>query len=153
MLNFSGGETIKISYVQLPKATYAKFKPQSVRFLDLTDPKVVLATELAKYVTFSQGDIFTFFYSEEEYAVEVTELKPAKACCVADCDLNVEFEAPTDYVEPVKINTEMPKAPELPLAKVILEKQFGHGNRLGGIKKSRERSKSSRKKSFTRNDC
>ena len=35
------GEVIKVEYVKLPIATFAKFQPQSVDFLDISNPKAV----------------------------------------------------------------------------------------------------------------
>ena len=35
------GDLIQVSYTSLPLATFSKFQPQSVDFLDITNPKAV----------------------------------------------------------------------------------------------------------------
>uniref|UniRef100_A0AC35UBR2 Ubiquitin fusion degradation protein 1 homolog n=1 Tax=Rhabditophanes sp. KR3021 TaxID=114890 RepID=A0AC35UBR2_9BILA len=139
-LSVGNGELIQISYIQLPKATYAKLKPQSTDFLDITDPRAVLETELSKYCTFTMGDILSFRYNDTEYKLKVVELKPANACCVIECDLNVDFDAPEGYVEPSiqKPSCEMPEAPELPFVKDVVMNSFhGSGCRLDGKEKKK----------------
>jgi hypothetical protein len=39
--NLEEGGVVTIVYRSLPVATYAKFKPQDVAFLDITDPRAV----------------------------------------------------------------------------------------------------------------
>ena len=45
----SEGDLVNIESATLPVATYAKFQPQTVDFLDITDPKAVY---LFKYYYF-----------------------------------------------------------------------------------------------------
>ena len=40
-LYLSEGDLVNIESATLPVATYAKFQPQTVDFLDITDPKAV----------------------------------------------------------------------------------------------------------------
>uniref|UniRef100_A0A0N5A3L4 Ubiquitin fusion degradation protein 1 homolog n=1 Tax=Parastrongyloides trichosuri TaxID=131310 RepID=A0A0N5A3L4_PARTI len=139
-LLLNDGDHVSIEYVQLPKASYAKLKPQSVDFLDITDPRAVLETELAKYCCFTINDLITFRYNDTDYSVKVIELKPANAVSVIECDLNVDFAPPEGYQEPEfnKPNSEMPEAPELPSYKEANAKVFqGTGVRLDGKDKKR----------------
>uniref|UniRef100_A0A0N5C2H0 Ubiquitin fusion degradation protein 1 homolog n=1 Tax=Strongyloides papillosus TaxID=174720 RepID=A0A0N5C2H0_STREA len=134
------GDLISIEYVQLPKATYAKLQPQSVEFLDITDPRAVLETELAKFCCFTINDLITFRYNDTDYSVKVIELKPANAVSVIECDLNVDFAPYVGYQEEESENKscEMPEAPELPSFKEINEKVFqGEGMRLDGKSKKK----------------
>uniref|UniRef100_A0A0K0ES12 Ubiquitin fusion degradation protein 1 homolog n=1 Tax=Strongyloides stercoralis TaxID=6248 RepID=A0A0K0ES12_STRER len=134
------GDLISVEYVQLPKATYAKLQPQSVDFLDITDPRAVLETELAKFCCFTINDLITFRYNDTDYSVKVVKLEPANAVSVIECDLNVDFAPPVGYQEEEseKKSTEMPEGPELPSFKEINAKIFqGEGIRLDGKTKKK----------------
>eukprot|EP00795_Rhopilema_esculentum_P015715 gene15715-7009_t len=69
------GDLVQVQSASLPVATYSKFQPQSVEFLDITNPKAV-------------------------YEILVMETKPAQAISIIECDMQVEFAAPVGYVEP-----------------------------------------------------
>uniref|UniRef100_A0A0N5CGG6 Ubiquitin fusion degradation protein 1 homolog n=1 Tax=Strongyloides papillosus TaxID=174720 RepID=A0A0N5CGG6_STREA len=134
-LSLSIGQIISIKYTSLPRATYAKLQPQSIDFLEISDPRAVLERELAKYSCFTINDKITFRYNDTDYEVAVVELKPSNAVCVVECDINVDFAPPVGYVEPENqlTSTEMPEAPELPSLKEVKSKIFqGSGFRLDG---------------------
>ena len=40
-LDLAEYDIVKVEYVSLPTAKFAKFQPQSVDFLDITNPKAV----------------------------------------------------------------------------------------------------------------
>lgn len=139
-LKLSEGVIIRIKYVSLPRATYAKLQPQSTDFLEISDPRAVLERELAKYSCFSINDKITFRYNDTDYEVSVVELKPSDAVCVVECDINVDFAPPVGYVEPEtqQTSTEMPDAPDLPSLKEAESRSFhGNGFRLDGKDKKK----------------
>lgn len=84
----------------LPVATFAKFQPHSVDFLDLTNPKAVLESRLRNFACLSSGDVVAITYNNKVYEMSVLETKPASAVSVIECDLNVDFAAPVGYQEP-----------------------------------------------------
>lgn len=51
------GDVVRTVYVNLPKATYAKFKPQSTDFLSISNPRAVLEVELRKFACLTKNDI------------------------------------------------------------------------------------------------
>jgi len=89
----------------LPRATFVKLQPQSVTFLDISNPKAVLEKTLRKYSAMTVGDTIVFKYNEKEYMLEVLELKPqsiARAVSIVEADVNVDFAPPPGYKEPTK---------------------------------------------------
>ncbi|XP_022696543.1 ubiquitin fusion degradation protein 1 homolog isoform X2 [Varroa jacobsoni] len=96
------GDLIEMVSVQLPIGTFARFQPQSVDFLDISDPRAVLERQLRNFACLSAGDVIAIEYNNHEYEVCVLETKPAEAISIVDCDLQVEFAAPVGYKEPPK---------------------------------------------------
>lgn len=101
-LYINHGDSIYIRNVALQKATFIKFKPE-IKFLDLSNPRAVLEYTLRTFSCVTIGDKLTFEYNNKEYILEVTDLKPKKACCIIEADIEVEFD------EPDKFNVDKPK--------------------------------------------
>lgn len=91
---------MKIKNVSLPKATFVKFRPQSVDFLDITNPRAVLERALRSFSCVTVGDQICIPYNDKYYFLDVREVKPADAACIIETDCNVDFEAPVGYVDP-----------------------------------------------------
>ena len=97
------GELVHIKSTTLPLGTFVKIQPQSVDFLDITDPKAVLEQALRNFSTLTTGDIFTIKYNSKLYDILVMETKPAgKGISIVETDLEVDFAAPKGYQEPEK---------------------------------------------------
>lgn len=80
----------------------AVFQPQSSTFLDISNPKAVLERSLRNYACITRGDVLSIPYNGAVLRLRVHSTKPARTINITDCDLNVDFLPPTDYVEPVK---------------------------------------------------
>ncbi|CAM9393991.1 unnamed protein product [Heterosigma akashiwo] len=93
------GGMIKIKNVSLPKATFCKLKPQSVDFLDISNPRAVLEHTLRGYSCVTKGDVVCIPYNEKNYYLEIREVQPADAACIIETDCNVDFEEPVGYQE------------------------------------------------------
>ncbi|CAG5124694.1 unnamed protein product [Candidula unifasciata] len=142
------GDFIQIDNVSLPVATYAKFQPQSVDFLDITNPKAVLENALRNFACLTQGDVVAIKYNDKEYELCVLESKPGKAVSIIECDMRVDFAPPVGYKEPGRItkpaeqmesaNTETDE----PDDELIFRPFAGEGNRLDGKRRSAESSSS-----------
>lgn len=91
---------VKIESVSLPVATFSKFQPQSVDFLDITNPKAVLENELRSFACLTTGDVIAISYNDRIYELCVLETKPGSAVSIIECDMNVDFAPPVGYVEP-----------------------------------------------------
>lgn len=101
------GHMIRVESTSLPVATYSKFQPQSVDFLDITNPKAVLENALRNFACLTAGDVIAIDYNDKVYEVCVLETKPGPAVSIIECDINLEFAAPVGYQEP-----ERPGIPE-----------------------------------------
>ena len=105
-LYINDGDSIYIRNVALQKASFIKFKPD-ITFLDLSDPRAILEYILRSFSCVTIGDKLTFEYNNKEYILEVTEVKPKKACCIIEADIEVEFDYPDKSIDKPKeeINT------------------------------------------------
>ncbi|KAJ3124454.1 ubiquitin fusion degradation protein [Nowakowskiella sp. JEL0407] len=96
------GALIRITNASLPLGTFVKIQPQSVDFLDISDPKAVLENALRNFTTLTKDDIITIKYNEKFYDILVMECKPVGkdgGISVIETDLEVDFAAPLGYVE------------------------------------------------------
>lgn len=98
------GSMIRVESAPLPVATFSKFQPQSVDFLDITNPKAVLENALRNFACLTAGDVVAIDYNSKVYELCVLDTKPGKAVSIIECDMNVEFEAPVGYKEPERPN-------------------------------------------------
>lgn len=96
------GSMINIESTSLPVATFSKFQPQSVDFLDITNPKAVLENALRNFACLTSGDVIAIDYNSRVYELCVLETKPGNAVSIIECDMNVDFEAPVGYQEPTR---------------------------------------------------
>lgn len=94
------GAMITISNVNLPKGTFVKFQPQSSDFLKISNPKAVLEATLRTFTCLTTGDTIAITYNDKAYYIDVLQVAPGNAISIIETDVNVEFEAPADYVEP-----------------------------------------------------
>lgn len=111
------GALVKIESVSLPVATFSKFQPQSVDFLDITNPKAVLENELRSFACLTTGDVIAISYNDRVYELCVLETKPGQAVSIIECDMNVDFAPPVGYVEPspeIKKEEPVKAAPVVP---------------------------------------
>jgi ubiquitin fusion degradation protein 1 len=100
------GSMIRIESTALPVATFSKFQPQSVDFLDISNPKAVLENALRSFSCLTAGDVIAIDYNDRLYELCVLETKPGDAVSITECDLNVEFAAPVGYKDPSQPNDE-----------------------------------------------
>lgn len=100
-LKLSEGESIQLFGTRLPKGKFVKLQPQSVTFLELSDPKSVLEQALRAYTVISPGDIIEIHYNMMTFELLVMEVQPdAAGISVLNTDLEVDFAPPVGYVEP-----------------------------------------------------
>lgn len=64
-----------------------------------------LEQELTHYSVLHKGDTINIQYAGRDYLIDIIDAKPDDQICCVEADIEVEFSAPKDYVEP--------KAPEL----------------------------------------
>lgn len=97
------GDLLQVKSTDLPLGTFIKLQPQDSSFLEITDPKAVLENAFRNFSCLTKGDIFTFAYNDNQYAIAVLETKPehaSNAICTLETDLSVDFAPPIGYEEP-----------------------------------------------------
>ncbi|KAG7195497.1 ubiquitin fusion degradation protein [Scheffersomyces spartinae] len=134
-LKVSPGQLLKISNCDLPLGSFVKIEPQSVDFLEISDPKAVLENVLRKFSTLSVDDIIEINYNDSIFGIKVLEVKPEsdlKGICVVETDLTTDFAPPVGYVEPEY--TPQKKAPDS--NQPIDPSKFNKGSNAGTMAKS-----------------
>lgn len=104
-LGMEVGDMIQIRTTSLELAKMVKLQPQSVNFLEISDPKAVLERAFRNFATLTKGDVFNFEYNDEIYDVAVLDVKPETdkmGVSMIETDVSVEFAPPVGYVEPEK---------------------------------------------------
>lgn len=93
------GGFINVKNVSLKLAKFVKFRPQSVDFLDISNPRAVLEKTLRKYTCVTVGDQICIHYLDRKYFLEVREVDPDGAASIIETDCNVDFDEPVGYQE------------------------------------------------------
>ncbi|KAJ3039313.1 ubiquitin fusion degradation protein [Rhizophlyctis rosea] len=101
-LSLEEGGLIRIKNTSLPLGQFVKLQAQSVKFLEITDPRAVLERSLRQYSALTQGSIIEIKYNKAVYQLLIMEIKPSnqKGISVIETDIEVDFAAPVGYVEP-----------------------------------------------------
>ncbi|KAL2263262.1 hypothetical protein VTK26DRAFT_7527 [Humicola hyalothermophila] len=105
-LQLDVGDMIQIKTTSLELAKQVKLQPQSVNFLDVTDPRAVLEKVFRNFAALTKGDVFNFEYNDEIYDMAVLDVKPETekmGVCMIETDVSVEFAPPVGYIEPERI--------------------------------------------------
>ena len=122
MLGLNEEELISIKNVTLPLGRFVKVQPQSLEFLDVSNPRAVyvpvflvwsvlgdltsrviyrsLEHELAKFSCLSANDIISIKFNNKKFELKIVETLPANAICIVETDVEVDFAPPPGYVEP-----------------------------------------------------
>ena len=100
-LELEEGDGIRLFGTRLPKGKFVKLQPQSVTFLELSDPKAVLESALRSYSNLTQGDIIEISYNMMTFELLIMEIQPdAAGIHILNTDLEVDFAEPVGYVAP-----------------------------------------------------
>lgn len=104
-LQLDVGDMIQIKTTSLELAKMVKLQPQSVNFLEITDPRAVLEKVFRNFAALTKGDVFNFEYNDEIFDMAVLDVKPETekmGVSMIETDVSVEFAPPVGYVEPEK---------------------------------------------------
>ncbi|CAM9436410.1 unnamed protein product, partial [Ectocarpus fasciculatus] len=93
------GDVMHVVNVSLKKATFVKFRAQSVDFLDISNPRAVLEKTLRKFTCVTVGDQICIPYLDKKYYLEIREVVPDGAASIIETDCNVDFDEPVGYKE------------------------------------------------------
>lgn len=94
------GDVVSIGRRPVPKGEYMKIQPLKTKFIE-TDYKHALENALKNFTCVSVGDVIPIYDDE----IIIKEVKPdlTGSIMIVDRDIKIDFDAPVDYVEPVKI--------------------------------------------------
>ncbi|SNX84281.1 related to UFD1 - ubiquitin fusion degradation protein [Melanopsichium pennsylvanicum] len=107
-LGLSEGDPIRLTGTTLPKGKMVKIQPQTVDFLEISDPKAVLEQAFRNFSALSPGDIVEISYNCLTFEILIMEITPnADGISIIETDLEVDFAPPKGYVEP----TPQPRPP------------------------------------------
>merc|ERR1719171_596020 len=93
----------------IQKGSFVKLQPQTTDFIKISNPKAVLEQSLRSFSALTKGETFRILYNKKKYDIGVVEVRPERgsfapgqpeAVCIIEADVQVDFEAPADYVEP-----------------------------------------------------
>lgn len=104
-LQLDVGDMLQIRTTSLELAKMVKLQPQSVNFLDISDPRAVLERAFRNFAALTKGDVFSFEYNDTVFDVAVLDVKPETekmGVSMLETDVSVEFAPPVGYVEPSK---------------------------------------------------
>ncbi|CUM63655.1 uncharacterized protein PRCAT00001238001 [Priceomyces carsonii] len=128
-LKISPGQILRIGNCDLPLGSFVKIEPQSVDFLEISDPKAVLENALRKFSTLTVNDIIEINYNNTVFRIKVLETKPespGKGICVVETDLETDFAPPVGYVEP-EYKPKVTKPTNSPIDPSSVRKSAGAG--------------------------
>merc|ERR1719174_857519 len=138
-MHLNEGDVIHLRSASIPKGSFVKLQPQTTDFISISNPKAVLEKSLGSFSALTKGETFRIFYNKKKYDIGVVEVRPERgtfapgapeAVCIIEADVQVDFEAPADYVEPVR-----PSPPSTsPLSTSPLSKSPLAGPALGAPK-------------------
>lgn len=102
-LALRSGALVEIRSTSLELGSFVKLEPQSVDFLEISDPKAVLENSMRNFSALTKGDYLQILYNSAVYVIKVLEVKPETdkhAICVIETDLSVDFAPPVGYEDP-----------------------------------------------------
>ena len=123
-LGLTEGSTVNIDLSTPPDGSYIKLQPHKTEFIELPDPKALLEKALSvNYPVVTEGHTITIQNPETDkvYHIDIVKTEPAPIIKIIDVNINVDFEAPLDYVPPP------------PVEKYDKERFPGKGHRLGSL--------------------
>ncbi|CAD5120397.1 DgyrCDS8968 [Dimorphilus gyrociliatus] len=137
------GDICLVENVSLPIATFAKFQPQSLDFLDLTNPKAAYLQlqHNTHFACLTTGDVIAIYYNDKVYELCVLETKPGPAVSIIECDMNVDFASPVGYQEHnVKSQANQQEVTDNETENELVDSAFcafqGQGQRIDGKSKN-----------------
>lgn len=143
-LQIQPGSILQVSSTDVPLGQFVKLEPQSVDFLDISDPKAVLERVLRNFSTLTVNDIIEISYNNKIYRIKILEVKPessSKSICVIETDLVTDFAPPVGYVEPdykaqQKNQTKVPKPDAAMKGFGSMSKRINYADMLDPVKQN-----------------
>lgn len=99
-LQLQYGNLVTLKSTALPKGTFMKIQPHTMKFLGISDPKSALEAALRDFSCLTIGDTIMLTHDQNHYYIDILETKPSDAISVFETDCEVDFAPPLDYKEP-----------------------------------------------------
>ena len=108
-MHLKEGDIIHLRSASILKGSYVKLQPQTSDFISISNPKAVLEKSLGSFSALTKGETFRILYNKKKYDIGVVDVLPEggvfpptspEAVCIIEADVQVDFEAPADYIEP-----------------------------------------------------
>jgi len=108
-MHLNEGDIVHLKSATIQKGKFVKLQPQTTDFIKISNPKAVLESSLRNFSALTKGETFRILYNKKKYDIGVVEVRPEgapfapgapEAVCIIEADVEVDFEAPADYVEP-----------------------------------------------------
>ena len=112
-MRLNEGDIVHLKSASLQKGRFVKLQPQTTDFIKISNPKAVLEQSLRNFSALTKGETFRIQYNKKKYDIGVVEVKPEgggfapgapEAVSIIEADVEVDFEAPADYVEPARVS-------------------------------------------------
>lgn len=121
---------------EIEKGNRVVLKPHTSNFLEIEDHKNYLEDHLTKsYNTLTQNQVICIPYYDTKIYIDILECHPNHTISIIDTDLEVDFEAPYDYVEPPPVvipeKKDIPKEEDTQTGGKPFVPFSGKGHRLG----------------------
>ncbi|KAL1528417.1 hypothetical protein AB1Y20_009766 [Prymnesium parvum] len=139
-MHLNEGDIVHMRSASIQKGRFVKLQPQTTDFIKISNPKAVLEQSLRNFAALTKGETFRILYNKKKYDIGVVEVRgesgsfapdAAQAVCIIEADVEVDFEAPADYVEPPR-SSPPSASPQLsassPLQKSPITKPLGAPN-------------------------
>ncbi|KAF0448085.1 UFD1-domain-containing protein [Gigaspora margarita] len=92
-LSLTNGSEVTIRLKELPKGTWARFRPMNADYKEIPDYRAAFEGYLrSHYTTLTAGEILTIKQADSSYQFLVESLKPSNAVRIVDTDLELEIE-------------------------------------------------------------
>ena len=104
---------ITVKNVSLAKASFVKFRAQSVDFIEVSNPRALLEVALRKYTCLTVGDTICIPHGTKKFYLDVREVQPNGKASIIETDCNVDFEEPLGYKDSKYAQYEKKKEQEL----------------------------------------
>ena len=98
-LLLESGHIVDVLNVTIPKGSFVKLQPHTTAFTQLDNPRVVLERALRSFSCLTQGDTIAIQHGEQQFYLDVVEVKPGRAISIIETDVNVDFAPPKDMPE------------------------------------------------------
>jgi ubiquitin fusion degradation protein 1 len=134
-MRLNEGDIVHIRSVSLNKGSYVKLQPQLTDFIKISNPKAVLEQSLRNFSALTKGQTFRILYNKKKYDIGVVEVRrhggpfppgQPQVVCIIETDVELDFEAPADYVEPQRpVAAALPSPGASPHAKSPIVRPMG----------------------------